>query len=87
MTIDATRSPTPAWQKTLIGVLLAAFIVVVGYFLWTHELHHGAKANPPAANPPAAVQPAPASPSHSTATPSTTIPGGLPISPRDPFPT
>jgi hypothetical protein len=80
MTTDATKSPTPAWQRTLILVLLAGFIIVVGYFLWTHELHHSAKASPPAA-----AQPAPAQPSHAGATPSTTIPGGIPISSRDPF--
>jgi hypothetical protein len=84
MTIDATKSPTPAWQRTLMGVLLATFIVVVGYFLWTHELHHSGKAAPPAANTPTA-QPAQAPPAHPVATPSTTIPGGVPISPRDPF--
>jgi hypothetical protein len=80
MTTDATKSPTPAWQRTLIGVLLAVFIIAVGYFLWTHELHHSAKASPPAA-----VQPAPSQPSHPGTTPPTTIPGGIPISSRDPF--
>jgi hypothetical protein len=84
MTTDATKSPTPAWQRTLIGVLLAVFIIAVGYFLWTHELHHSAKAAPSGGSP-AAVQPAPAQPSHHGATPPTTIPGGIPISSRDPF--
>jgi Tfp pilus assembly protein PilO len=81
MTTDATKSPTPAWQRTLMGVLLATLIVGLGYFLWTHELHHSAKASPP----PAVVQPAPAPSSQRAATPSTTIPGGIPVSQRDPF--
>jgi hypothetical protein len=84
MTIDATKSPTPTWQRVLIGVLLAGVIVAVGYFLWTHELHH-AKASSPPANPPAVAQTAHAPASHPRATPVTTIPGGLPISSRNPF--
>jgi hypothetical protein len=82
MTTDATKSPTPAWQRTLIGLLLAAVIIAVGYFLWTHELHKKAS---PSGGSPAAVQPAPTQPSHPGATPPTTIPGGIPISSRDPF--
>jgi hypothetical protein len=87
MTIDATKSPTPAWQRTLMIVLLAALIAVAGYYLWKHDIHKAPSAAPPSA--PAVVHaraPSSQAPgSKPTVVTSTTIPGGIPISTRDPF--
>ncbi len=79
--IDASASPIPAWKRYGTIVLVAALIVVVGFFVWNKELHHTSSAPPP---------PAPAAHSIST----TSVPGhpkavtathGLPVSARDPF--
>ena len=82
MTVDATKSPTPAWKRALVMVLLAVLILVTGYFLWTHELH---KSSPPASSsgPAPAVQTSPTS--VKPASTPTTVPAGLPISTRNPF--
>lgn len=84
MSIDATKSPTPAWQRKAVAVLLALLVTVVGYTLWSKDFHHQAAAPP--APPPAAKAPVRSVPSTTAVTaPSTTIPGGLPLSGRDPF--
>ena len=83
MSIDATKSPSPAWQRKAMMAVLAVLVAVVGYLVWTKDLHHSA----PASSAPAAAS----APVHSTTpttlrtTPSTTVPGGLPLSSRDPF--
>lgn len=81
---DATASPVPAWKRYATMALLAALIIVAGYVLYTKEFKHtgsSASTTPPATAPaPLAVPP---SPTHTTAP--TTIPGGIPISSRNPF--
>lgn len=83
MTVDATKSPTPAWQRKAVAAVLAVLVAAVAYVVWTKDLHHTA---PAASSPPAATKPAPsvnaASPPASA---TTTVPGGLPVSGRDPF--
>jgi hypothetical protein len=83
--IDASKSPLPTWKRYGLFVLLAVLIVVAGYVIWTKELHKSSSSSP-ATSPPAATTPAPATAKAAT-TPSvaTTVPGGLPISSRNPF--
>jgi hypothetical protein len=85
MTVDATKSPTPAWKRTVVMALLGVLILAAGYFVWTHDLH---KSSPPASS----SGPAPAAQTSQTSQPSvkpaattTTVPAGLPISSRNPF--
>ncbi len=87
MTIDATKSPTPVWQRRTIAVLLAVLLAAVGYLVWTKELHHSAPAAAPApASAPAASRTTPAPRSaNPPSIPTTTVPGGIPVSSRDPF--
>lgn len=81
--IDSTRSPMPVWRRYGTVVLLTVLIAVAGYIVWTKELHHG-QGTPAAVSPPAAVKTV--APKAATApSTTTTIPGGLPISSRDPF--
>jgi hypothetical protein len=88
--IDASRSPRPAWKRYGTFLLLVAVIAVAAVVIWKKELHHNSPASAPQV--PAAVVPAhpaahtakaakPAKP----ASPTTTVPGGLPISTRNPF--
>lgn len=85
--IDSTKSPMPLWRRYATIALLAVLILASGYMVWSKELHHSAantSAPAPAAAPvtrattksPAPIQPAKVS---------TTIPGGIPISTRNPF--
>lgn len=87
MTIDATKSPTPLWQRRTIAVLLVVLLAVVGYMVWTKDLHHSSPAAaPPPASAPALRRSTPASRSANPASsPTTTVPGGIPVSSRDPF--
>lgn len=81
--IDATKSPMPTWKRYGTIVLLGVLILVAGYVLWTKELHHSSAATttpPPAAHPITS-----ASKSQAKTSTSTTIPGGIPISSRNPF--
>lgn len=83
MTVDATKSPTPAWQRKVIGVLLAVLVAVVAYMVWTKDLHHQ---TPATSSPPVATTPATTpGPTKTQPVSTTTIPGGLPVSSRDPF--
>jgi hypothetical protein len=79
--IDATKSPTPAWRKYLIFVVLGVLIVIAAYFVWVKELHHsshiGSSSTPTTVTVPA-KQPV-------SKAPATTVPGGLAISNRNPF--
>lgn len=81
--IDATKGPVPAWKKYGTIALLAVLVVAMAYVLWVKELKHH---SPVASNsaPPAAT----AKVGHATTAkkaPPTTVPGGLPISSRNPF--
>lgn len=38
--IDSSRSPRPLWKRTLMTVLLIAFIVGFAWVIWVKELHH-----------------------------------------------
>lgn len=83
MTIDATKSPTPVWQRRTIAVLLAVLLAAVAYMVWTKDLHHATPASAPApASAPSLTHSVPVS---RAASPTTTVPGGIPVSSRDPF--
>lgn len=83
--IDSTKSPVPLWKRYGIVILLSLLILVAGYEIWSKEIHH-TNTGSATGSTPAAAQTAPAtsSPSHASA-PATTIPGGVPISSRNPF--
>jgi hypothetical protein len=83
--IDATKSPLPTWKRYGLIVLVAALVVVAGAMIWTKELHHSLPGI--SKSKPAATQAAPpATTSTKTAqTVPTTIPGGIPVSSRNPF--
>jgi hypothetical protein len=79
--IDASRTPRPAWQRYATIAALAALILVALLFISKKVLHHSSQSDstPP---PPAAT-----SPVKSIKPPIThsAVPGGVPISSRDPF--
>jgi hypothetical protein len=79
--IDATKSPTPAWRKYLMIVVLGVLIVIAAYFVWTKELHKSSS-NSPSSTPTTLVAPAKQTPPKA---PTITIPGGIPVSNRNPF--
>ena len=87
--IDATRGPMPAWKRYGLFVVVAALVLAAGAMIWTKELHHSLPLL--SKSKPAASAPAPTSVPPSTGTvkpsksPATTIPGGIPVSGRDPF--
>lgn len=85
--IDATKSPMPLWRRYATIALLAIVILAAGYLVWSKELHHSSSSGSP---------PSPAAASANSATTKTTshpkpgatpttIPGGIPISTRNPF--
>lgn len=79
--IDSSKSPMPVWRRYGTAILLSVLLVVVGYVVYVKELHHSAPSlSSPAASSPAKT-PAPAV----APTPPTTVPGGIPVSSRDPF--
>jgi hypothetical protein len=78
--IDSTKSPVPAWRKFLMVVVLGVLIVIAGYFLWTKELHKSSS-NGPSSTPTTVTAPVKVPPK----APTTTVPGGIPISNRNPF--
>lgn len=79
--IDASKSPMPAWKRYSMIVLLAVFIAVAGYMIWTKDVHKSSShtSTPPSQPAPAVVAPAATKPAP------TTIPGGIPVSSRSPF--
>jgi len=89
--IDATKSPMPTWKRYGLLVLIAALVVVAGAMIWTKELHHSLPIL--SKSKPAASAPAPSTPSTPPTTTvsaaskpvATTIPGGIPVSARNPF--
>lgn len=87
--IDATKGPLPAYKRIGLFALVAVLVVVAAGMIWTKELHHSipgiSKSKPAAAAAaPARVQSTP--PAAAASKPvSTTIPGGIPVSGRDPF--
>jgi hypothetical protein len=89
--IDATKSPLPTWKRYALLLLIAALVVAAGAMIWTKELHHSlplvSKSKPAASAPAASTKSTgttktPAAPAKPVAT---TIPGGIPVSPRNPF--
>jgi hypothetical protein len=88
--IDATKSPLPAWKRYGLIILVAALVVVAAGMIWTKELHHsipGISKSKPAASAPASATPssAPAASASKPKPVATTIPGGVPVSARNPF--
>jgi drug/metabolite transporter (DMT)-like permease len=79
---DATKSPVPPWKRYAVVALLAIFIAVAGYVVWSKELRHASPSSSPTAPPANVVAPARVQQKAATAT---TIPGGIPISSRNPF--
>ena len=82
--IDSTKSPTPAWKRYGTIVLLAVLVVAAAYTIWTKELHKGASSTSAGAKIPVAATPARTA-APRTSTTSTTVPGGIPLSNRNPF--
>lgn len=82
--IDASKSPVPAWKRYATMALLVALVLVAGYVIYVKELHKGSPTSKPAPAPAPASAPARATPPASQ-TSATTIPGGIPISSRNPF--
>ena len=80
--IDSTKGPLPAWKRYGIPVLLVVLIVVAAVAIWSKELHHSSPSSASTPTSPAitATHAAPHAKS-----PATTIPGGLPVSGRNPF--
>jgi hypothetical protein len=79
--IDASRSPRAAWQRYATIVALAVLILLAVLFISKKVLHHGSQSNsaPP---PPAVTSPVK---SIKAAAPHNAVPGGVPISNRNPF--
>lgn len=82
--IDSSKSPIPAWRRYATIAILGIVIVVAGYLLWSKELHHSSAAAPAPA-PAATAKSAASSAKPQQPSPSTTIPGGIPVSSRNPF--
>lgn len=80
--IDSTKSPMPAWRRYASVVALTVLVAIAGFVIWTKELHHNASATA-SVSPPAVAKTATTKPAAATTT--TTIPGGLPVSSRNPF--
>lgn len=86
--IDASKSPVPAWKRYATMALLVALVLVAGYVIYVKELHKGSPTSKPAPAPAPASAPARATPAGTPAasqTSATTIPGGIPVSSRNPF--
>lgn len=82
--IDSSASPIPAWRRYGTVLLLTVLVLVVGYVIYMKELHHSS-ASAASGHPAAAVaKPVQAAPGPAPSV-STTIPGGIPVSSRDPF--
>ena len=80
--IDSTKSPMPTWRRYAMVAALAILIAVAAYVVWVKELHHSSS---PASSP-APVATVPARPAKAKSAPHTTsVPGGIPISSRNPF--
>lgn len=81
--IDSSKSPVPLWKRYATAGLLTVLVLVMGYVVWAKELHHttSSSSTPPA---PAVAAPSPKTPATTVPT-ATTIPGGVPVSARDPF--
>lgn len=82
--IDSTKSPAPAWKRYGTIALLAVLVVAAAYTIWTKELHKGGASSAASPNPPIAAAPARTAVPR-TSTTSTTVPGGIPLSSRNPF--
>jgi hypothetical protein len=80
--IDSTRAPRPAWQRYGVPVLLVIFIAVAAFMIWSKELHHSSS---PAASTPTSPAITATHAAPRAKAPATTIPGGLPVSGRNPF--
>lgn len=86
--IDATKSPLPTWKRYGLFILVAALLVVAAGAIWTKELHHsipGITKSKPAASAPAQTPSSTPQAVTSSKPVSTSVPGGIPVSARDPF--
>lgn len=81
--IDSSKSPIPLWRRYATIALLGVVIVVAGYLLWSKELHHSTSAAPAA--PTVTAKTSTSKATTPPVAPSTTIPGGIPLSTRNPF--
>jgi hypothetical protein len=81
--LDPTKPVAPAWRKYLILAVMPILIGVCAYVIWSRELHHSKSAGP-SSTPPVTSAPAQRLATNLTSPP-TTVPGGLPISARNPF--
>jgi hypothetical protein len=88
--IDATKSPSPVWKRYGLILVIAVLVIVAAGAIWTKELHHSipgiSKSKPAASAPATAAQSTPPTTAAKAAKPvATTIPGGIPVSARNPF--
>jgi hypothetical protein len=89
--IDASKSPLPTWKRYGLLLLIGVLVVVAGAMVWTKELHHSlpliSKSKPAASAPASTAQSTPPSATASKAAKpvATTVPGGIPVSGRNPF--
>ena len=84
--IDASKSPAPPWRRYATFALLAVLILAAGYVVWSKELHHSSTAGPASATAASPATTVPSSATHQVqVTVPTGIPGGIPISTRNPF--
>jgi hypothetical protein len=84
--IDSSKSPMPVWRRYANVLMLTVLLVVMGYVVWVKELHHSSPASSTPPAPAARPAAAPASKTSPMAvSTATTIPGGIPVSGRNPF--
>lgn len=79
--IDSSKTPMPLWRRYATLAALTLLVLVAAYVVWVKELHHSTPSVPT----PSAVSHAAVPPAHPTASTTTTLPGGLPVSSRNPF--
>jgi hypothetical protein len=82
--IDASLSPRPAWQRYATMAGIAVLILLALIVVWKKELHHQSSGSATAHTPVAAAPAAPPLKSVKKA-PTTIVPGGVPVSSRNPF--
>lgn len=82
--LDASKSPIPTWRRYVMAGVLTIAILVAGWFVWSKDLHHASlPGTPAAATTPPGLPAGPAT--RQSASTATTIPGGIPVSSRNPF--
>jgi hypothetical protein len=79
--IDASHSPQTTWKRVATIVGLAVLILLALLLVWKKELHHHSSGSAHVNTPAASARPS----SSMKKAPAATIPGGIPVSSRNPF--